>query len=118
MSVPSKRRLATALADQPVPASAARSAGARRRPGGGCVAEGGPSLAGPNGAGTGGTGAGATSAPVDVSVADAGSAAAAMPPSYRGLRVWQRALELAAVVHRLSRGFPRVEQYGLTLQLR
>ena len=38
--------------------------------------------------------------------------------SYRDLLVWQRALELAVQIYRLSDGFPRTEIYGLTSQLR
>jgi four helix bundle protein len=38
--------------------------------------------------------------------------------SYRDLQVWQKGIELAAEVHRLTKGFPRDEQFGLTSQLR
>lgn len=38
--------------------------------------------------------------------------------SYRDLLVWQRAMELVIETYRLSAGFPKEEQYGLTSQLR
>ncbi len=38
--------------------------------------------------------------------------------SYRDLLVWQKAVELALLVYRLSEGFPRREIYGLTSQVR
>jgi len=38
--------------------------------------------------------------------------------SYRDLRVWQRAMSLAEATYRLTRSFPREEQYGLTSQAR
>jgi len=38
--------------------------------------------------------------------------------SYRDLTVWQKAMDLVEMVYRLTRGFPRVELYGLTSQLR
>ncbi len=38
--------------------------------------------------------------------------------SYRDLLVWQKAIELAILIYRLSDGFPRSEIYGLTSQLR
>ena len=38
--------------------------------------------------------------------------------SYRDLRVWQEAMDLAAAVHGLTKVFPREERYGLTSQLR
>lgn len=39
-------------------------------------------------------------------------------PAYRGLRVWQRAVELAVEIHAVTRGFPRAEQAGLAAELR
>ena len=38
--------------------------------------------------------------------------------SYKDLTVWQKAMDLADAVHRLSRSFPREEIYGLTSQIR
>ena len=38
--------------------------------------------------------------------------------SYRDLIVWQKAMDLAAEVHLLSKAFPRDELYGLTSQVR
>jgi four helix bundle protein len=38
--------------------------------------------------------------------------------SYRDLVAWQRAVDMAEAVYRLSAGFPREEQFGLTAQLR
>ena len=38
--------------------------------------------------------------------------------SYKDLIVWQKAMDLAAQVHLLSKAFPREELYGLTSQLR
>lgn len=38
--------------------------------------------------------------------------------SFRDLVVWQRARELAILLYRLTREFPREELYGLTSQLR
>lgn len=37
---------------------------------------------------------------------------------YRELIVWQKAMNLAEEVYRVSRSFPREEIYGLTSQLR
>lgn len=37
--------------------------------------------------------------------------------SHRDLVVWQKAMDLAELVYRLSSAFPRKEQYGLTSQL-
>lgn len=39
-------------------------------------------------------------------------------PGYRGLRVWQRAVDLGVEVYQLTRAFPKSEQYALTTQLR
>ncbi|MGH9605175.1 MAG: four helix bundle protein [Terracidiphilus sp.] len=39
-----------------------------------------------------------------------------MVQSFRDLQVWQRAMELAVVIYRLTRQFPREELYGLTTQ--
>ena len=38
--------------------------------------------------------------------------------SFRDLVVWQRSLELAAAVYRMTGDFPREELYGLTSQMR
>ena len=38
--------------------------------------------------------------------------------SYRDLLVWQKSMGLVADVYRLTRSFPREEQYGLTAQIR
>ncbi|HKQ25805.1 MAG TPA: four helix bundle protein [Burkholderiales bacterium] len=40
-----------------------------------------------------------------------------MIASYRDLAVWQRAMELAALVHKLAATLPREEIYGLRSQL-
>ncbi len=42
----------------------------------------------------------------------------AQQPGYRGLRVWQRSVDLAAEAYQLSRAFPKAEQYALTTQIR
>jgi len=41
-----------------------------------------------------------------------------MAQSFRELTVWQRAMQLTVAVYRMSQGFPREEQYGLTNQIR
>jgi four helix bundle protein len=41
-----------------------------------------------------------------------------MSSSYRDLRVWQQAMDLATQVYRLTEGFPKHELYGLTGQIR
>jgi four helix bundle protein len=41
-----------------------------------------------------------------------------MLKSYRDLLVWQKAVELALLIYRLSEGFPKREIYGLTSQVR
>jgi four helix bundle protein len=38
--------------------------------------------------------------------------------SYRDLIAWQKGVELAVEIYRLSRSFPKEEQFGLTGQLR
>lgn len=38
--------------------------------------------------------------------------------SFRDLIVWQRAIQLATAVYRLTRDFPREEIYGITSQMR
>lgn len=38
--------------------------------------------------------------------------------SFRNLKVWQRAIDLATVVYKLTADFPRTEVYGLSSQLR
>lgn len=40
-----------------------------------------------------------------------------MADSFRDLLVWQKAMDLATAVYRLTERFPRSEQYGLTNQL-
>jgi four helix bundle protein len=41
-----------------------------------------------------------------------------MAQSFRDLQVWQRAMQLTVAIYRLSQGFPREEQFGLTSQIR
>jgi len=41
-----------------------------------------------------------------------------MANSFRDLIVWQRAMQLAVSIYRLTRDFPREEIYGLTSQAR
>ena len=38
--------------------------------------------------------------------------------NYRDLLVWQRAIDFVAEIYRISAGFPREEQFGLTAQVR
>ncbi|HEY0330693.1 MAG TPA: four helix bundle protein [Rhodopseudomonas sp.] len=38
--------------------------------------------------------------------------------SYRDLRVWQEAMDLAEACYRLTREFPKDEMYGMTAQIR
>ena len=38
--------------------------------------------------------------------------------TYKDLIVWQKAMDLAEEIHRLSKSFPREELYGLTSQIR
>jgi four helix bundle protein len=38
--------------------------------------------------------------------------------SHRELHVWQRAIQLAVAVYRLTAGFPRDETYGLSRSLK
>jgi four helix bundle protein len=38
--------------------------------------------------------------------------------SYRDLLVWQKAVELAVLIYRLTEGFPKREIYGLASQIR
>jgi four helix bundle protein len=38
--------------------------------------------------------------------------------SYRDLRVWKEAMELAVQSYELTRGFPREEAFGMTSQIR
>lgn len=38
--------------------------------------------------------------------------------SYRDLRVWNEAMELAAECYRMTRSFPREEMFGMTSQIR
>lgn len=41
-----------------------------------------------------------------------------MSSSYRDLRVWQQAMDLAEQIYLATEGFPKQEIYGLTSQLR
>lgn len=41
-----------------------------------------------------------------------------MGQSFRDLLVWQRAMQLTVSIYRLTKDFPREEQYGLTSQIR
>ena len=41
-----------------------------------------------------------------------------MVKSFRDLVVWQKSIQLAVGVYRLTKDFPRDEQYGLTSQMR
>ncbi|MBU2168649.1 MAG: four helix bundle protein [Alphaproteobacteria bacterium] len=38
--------------------------------------------------------------------------------SYRDLKVWQRAMDLAQSIYELTRSYPREERFGLTAQTR
>ena len=38
--------------------------------------------------------------------------------SFRDLEVWKKSLQMAVVVYRLTKGFPRDETYGLSSQMR
>jgi len=38
--------------------------------------------------------------------------------TFRDLIVWQRSIEMAGAIYRLTRGFPKEEMYGLTSQIR
>ena len=41
-----------------------------------------------------------------------------MPNTYRDLKVWQRSIDLAESIYRLTAAFPASEAYGLTSQMR
>jgi four helix bundle protein len=41
-----------------------------------------------------------------------------MIQSFRDLQIWQRSMQLAVAVYRLTKDFPREELYGLTSQIR
>ncbi len=41
-----------------------------------------------------------------------------MAQSFRDLQVWQRSMDLACSIYRLTQEFPREELYGLTSQMR
>jgi len=41
-----------------------------------------------------------------------------MVKSYKGLKVWQRSIQLVLSLYRLTASFPTEERYGLTSQLR
>jgi len=47
-----------------------------------------------------------------------GNPSMAQKSSYRDLRIWHEAVELALVVYRATAGFPKHELYGLTSQIR
>jgi four helix bundle protein len=38
--------------------------------------------------------------------------------SYRNLEVWKKAIRLARVIYELTNNFPKLEEYGLTSQIR
>ena len=38
--------------------------------------------------------------------------------SFRDLQVWQKAVDLATKIYRMTESFPKTEQYGLTSQMR
>lgn len=38
--------------------------------------------------------------------------------TYRDLDVWQKSMDLVVAIYRLTKGFPRDEQWGLTSQIR
>ena len=40
------------------------------------------------------------------------------PQNYKGLVVWQKGIELAKIVYRLSAKFPGEEKFGLVAQMR
>ena len=41
-----------------------------------------------------------------------------MTKSFRDLVVWQRAMQLTVAIYKLTKSFPREEQFGLTSQIR
>jgi four helix bundle protein len=41
-----------------------------------------------------------------------------MAQSFRELTVWQRAMQSTVAIYRLTKDFPREEQYGITSQIR
>ena len=41
-----------------------------------------------------------------------------MLKNYKELKVWQRAYQLCLEVYRITKGFPKQEEYGLTSQMR
>ena len=41
-----------------------------------------------------------------------------MGQSFKDLVVWQRAMQLTVAIYKLTQGFPREEQFGLTSQIR
>jgi four helix bundle protein len=41
-----------------------------------------------------------------------------MVKSFRDLTVWQRSIQLAVAIYRVTRDFPKEETYGLTSQMR
>src|SRR5262245_592738 len=55
---------------------------------------------------------------MNVGVGGQGSGVGTPISSYRDLRVWQSALELAQQIYRATSGFPREEVFGLSAQLR
>lgn len=38
--------------------------------------------------------------------------------TFRDLKVWQKGMELVKEIYRITTGFPREEQYGLSVQMR
>jgi len=38
--------------------------------------------------------------------------------TFRDLKVWQKAIELAKEIYKITKDFPREEQYGLSVQMR
>ncbi|WP_263417091.1 four helix bundle protein [Terriglobus albidus] len=41
-----------------------------------------------------------------------------MPTSYRDFKVWQRSIDLAELIYKLTKTFPREEVFGLSAQMR
>jgi len=39
-------------------------------------------------------------------------------PNYEKLEIWQDAIELTSVIYKLTKNFPKEEQFGITSQLR
>ncbi len=60
----------------------------------------------------------APTAPEEAGASSLTTSAPATAPGYRALKVWQRALDLAAEAHRVARGLPKAEQDGFAADLR